>query len=623
MIRGFLALLILCLIPSSLWAKESLLDIKISISITNTPVKNILETIEEKGKVEFTYSPDIVDEKRLVNLNLKNETIGYGLGLIFDHTIRFKEVGTHIVLLKNEEKKEIKQRKKEKQEHTFSGLVTDKKTGNPIVGASVYDVDARYAVLTDEQGKYLLTIPHSEDIRSLYFDRKGYHEVIIIVDLDGGTASKHNIQLERELTDIEKIDPSEIGRLPQTFQEKAISGIWVSDEAYMHGENLEEIEEERLFQISLVPSVSIGSNLSTNALITNNVSLNVISGYSSGVNGVEVGGILNIVKGDTRWFQGAGIANINGGNVSGIQIGGISNLVTGNILGFQGAGITNMCKQNLFGIQVAGISNILRGGFTGVQASGICNFAWENSHGLQVAGIANVAKSDLDGVQASGIVNFAMGGQNFFQASGIANRCRINNGLQATGIVNYAEFNNTLQIGLINVSKKSRGVAIGLINFVYEGYHALELGYNTLGFLDLIIKSGSQRLYNTYGAGIRLGDTKPDYTFSLGLGSYFNLGNRFRVSSEASYNLIFEDEINWNQTTQMIKIEPTIDWNFSQNLALYLGPAFNMNFMFNQTDNGSFYGDFPDLIQFSEKTSQSFKNSYSLGFRAGIRLFHH
>ena len=408
--------------------------------------------------------------------------------MIFDETIRFKEVGNHIVILKNEEKKEIRERKKKDLVHAFSGQITDQETGEYIKGASIYDVEAKFAAITDDRGYYSLTVPHASNVRSLYFKKKGYHEHVIVIDLSSDTASTINVELVKELDEMAKIDPIEIGRVPQTFEEKAISGILISDETYIHGENLEEIKEERIFQISLVPSVSIGSNLSTNALITNNFSFNILSGYSSGVNGAEIGGLLNIVKGDCRYFQMGGLTNIVGGDVTGVQIAGINNAVTGNIYGSQIAGIVNTNKQDIIGLQGAGIANLNRGGFTGLQVSGIYNLASGNSIGLQLAGIVNEATKDLYGGQISGIANMAKDGRNWVQLAGISNISRINYGVQISSILNITDYNNILQLGLINIAKKSRGVQIGLINFVKEGHHACELSTNSLTQANLKVK---------------------------------------------------------------------------------------------------------------------------------------
>ena len=120
-----LSLILALMLPLFGYSKESILKRVISIEIVETPVINILQTIEVLGKVQFSYNPEVIDEDRIVSLSIKEKTIEYGLSLIFDNSIRFKEVGTHIVLLKNETKAEIKVRKKEKSDYIFTGIITD------------------------------------------------------------------------------------------------------------------------------------------------------------------------------------------------------------------------------------------------------------------------------------------------------------------------------------------------------------------------------------------------------------------------------------------------------------------------------------------------------------------
>ena len=98
-------------------SKSGILDYIISIELKSTPVKTILNKIEQIGHVQFSYNPELIDENRLVSLNIKNKSIRFGLSFIFDGSIRIKEVGEHIVLLKNESKSEIKAREKQDNQY--------------------------------------------------------------------------------------------------------------------------------------------------------------------------------------------------------------------------------------------------------------------------------------------------------------------------------------------------------------------------------------------------------------------------------------------------------------------------------------------------------------------------
>lgn len=592
-------------------SKSGILDYAISIEIKSTPVKLILKKIEEIGGVKFSYNPELIDENRLVSLNIKNRSIRYGLSLIFDGSVRFKEVGEHIVLLKNEDKDEIKAREKQDAYYVFSGRITDELTGLPIYGASVYDVDSRYAVLTDKKGNYTLSILMSESIRSLYFSRKGYKREVIVIDTKSESALVNNIILSPTNIDIEKINGNEITEIPIGIEDKALSGVLVSYETYQHGENLPEINETRIAQISLIPSVSFGSNLSTNGLIINKFSLNVLAGYSKGVDGFEIGGLANMVNGDVKGCQIGGITNLVAGNTNGFQLAGIANLSQGNVKGVQVSGISSIVKGDMDGVQVSGIASVVRGGFDGVQVSGISNLVFEKSYGVQIAGIYNQVIDTLVGSQISGIGNSALKGNTLNQVSGIFNLTNINSGTQFSGIYNHANENNGLQIGLINTSVRSTGIAIGLINFVKEGYRGYEISTNESFQSNIVIKSGVKRLYNTYSFGNQIGKDNL-MTAGLGMGTYFDLSKRIMLSVDGSFNSTFTKN---NYNSFFTKLSLTIDFKILKWLVLYAGPSLNSDFSL----NGGEAIDF-SYKPFSEKDLPNGFIRHWGGAQIGIRL---
>lgn len=585
-------------------AKESLLNKVISIEIKATAVKTILKAIEDKAQVKFSYNPDLIDENKIVDLVIKDKTIRDGLSMIFDGTVRFKEVGNHIVLLQNESKEQIKERRKEKGDFIFQGLITDKRTGKTIQGASVYDVDARYAAVSLANGRYKLEIPKEESVRSLYFKKKGYEAKVIVIKADSKTDWVNNISLVPIETDVNKIGISAIEKVEVPIEERALSGALVSEDTYIHSENLEEIDEVRFAQISLVPSVSIGSNLSTNGLITNNVSLNVLAGYSNGVDGVEVGGLLNLTKGNVSGVQVGGIANLVGGEVQGVQAAGIANLIQGNFGGTQISGISGIVKGDFVGFQGSGISSIVRGGYKGIQLSGISNIAFKDSYGFQFAGISNTVFDTLIGGQVSGIANFAMAGSNYLQLSGITNIAEQNYGLQATGILNRAKHNGGLQIGLVNLSKTSTGIAIGLFNYVRKGYHKTEVSANEIFPVNLTFKTGVQRLYNTYHLGVKFGPNRA-YAAGLGFGTFFRLNNKMTISLDLSADMAYEPELNVNGFSQLYKLSTTFDYQIAKWVTVFGGPSFNVNVMQFQDDAGQYNSN----LSFNPFYNEQFTNA--------------
>lgn len=589
-------------------SKSGILDYTITVKIKSAPIKVILSKIEEIGHVRFSYNPEFIDENKLVSLNIKNKSIEYGLSLIFDNEVRFKEVGMHIVLLKNENKDIIKAREKQEDFIVFKGKITDELTGNPISGTSVYDVDSRHAVLTDKNGNYSLTISMSEEVRSLYCSRKGYERKVLVLDTKAKSTLINNVVLKPKKINIEKLSANEVQKITET---KTLASKLVPYEFYKHVENLPEINETRMAQISLIPKVSIGSNLSTNGLIINKFSLNVLAGYSKGVDGFEIGGISNIVNGDVSGAQVGGVANLTGGNVNGVQIAGITNLNQGNVNGVQISGISSVIKGDLEGFQLSGIVSIVNGSFDGVQVSGISNLVLKKSYGVQISGVYNQVFDTLVGSQISGIGNSALNGNTTNQISGIFNLTNINSGTQFSSIYNHANENNSFQIGLINTSKKSNGIALGLINYVKEGYHKTEISTSDILDANIVLKSGVQRLYNSYSFGVKFGE-KPIYSGGLGLGTYFNLSKKTCLSLDLSTHATFNSK-KYNSSFNRLSL--TFDYTPIKWITLFVGPSFNTSFTLKsdemvQLSNHSFF----------EKDYNNGILNLSIGGQLGIRF---
>lgn len=596
---------------------KGILDRVISIEIKSAPVHFILSTIEEKGKVQFSYNPNLIDENRIVSLSLVNKTIRYGLELIFENTVQFKEVGNHIVLTPAQDIEDQKARKKTDETYAFTGTVTNARDGKPVHGASVYEVEGHFATFTQPDGSYLLEVPATSVVKTLYIRKEGFSPSVIVLDGTNPNDRLNNVSLVPEAEVVVKLEPSEIEKIDVPLDDKVIPGLLVSDEVFQHGKNLKDIEEKRAFQISLVPALGVGSDLAINSLVINHFSFNILGGYSKGVEGAEIGGIFNLVKEDVVGGQLGGIANLVGGDIIGAQVGGISNLVQGSVKGAQVSGISSILKRDLIGAQVSGINSVIRGGFYGVQFSGICNFVHHKSVGLQVGGIYNMTRDSILGGQIGGISNVS-GGVSFFQIGGISNYAGTNNGVQIGGIFNHARQNNGLQVGLINTSRNSKGISLGLINFVKEGYHKTEISANEYFPVNLTFKSGIKRFYNTYDFSVRFGDVKT-YAAGLGFGSYFDLHSKWSLSLDLGGQLAVKSNISKFRFDQLYKATLTLDFHAAKWITFFAGPSLNINVIQFTDDNGAYTSD----IHVNPIYDHSFTAGRTLlwlGGQVGIRL---
>lgn len=123
---------------------------------------------------------------------------------------------------------------------------------------------------------------------------------------------------------------------------------------------------------------------------TTNFSLNLLYGRVGAVEGLELG-VLNIVSREKD------------AHVQGLQVGGIANIARGELTGVQLASLVNISGERSLGAQIALGTNLSFGRFQGLQASFLLNRSQALS-GVQV-GAVNLA-GDVDGLQV-GLVNVA------------------------------------------------------------------------------------------------------------------------------------------------------------------------------------------------------------------------
>ncbi|MTI87522.1 MAG: hypothetical protein FH748_06090 [Balneolaceae bacterium] len=355
--------------------------------------------------------------------------------------------------------------------------------------------------------------------------------------------------------------------------------------------------EYRKWRITLFPP------LSTNGVeapaYTARYSINLLWGYHGGLDGAEIGGLVNYNKHYAHGFQLAGLANATGGDMLGLNIAGLANIAHNDISGVQGAGLFNYAGNELQGIQAAGLLNfskesssgiqfagignsstgdleglqfsgvfntswedisgvqgsgafnMARGSVEGLQVTGGLNFAGEEISGLQVAGLGNIAMDDIEGLMVSSAFNFAgkdgsglliSGGINYANnlegvvISGGANIARELEGLQFAGILNASKKATGLQIGLINYAEEFEGVPIGMISLYGNGRKNFDVRYSDGGFTDIGITLGTYRVYNTALFGYNTLLDRDVYRLGLAVGLEKNISDSFeRLSSETLF----------------------------------------------------------------------------------------
>jgi hypothetical protein len=113
--------------------QHSPLDQRVSVTATNTSVQQVLTDLTATYQLRFSYAPDLLPLQRKVSLQANQQPLRQVLDQLFRGAgIRYQVIGSQVVLQFAPQASA-----NEKKELTISGHVTDKTSGEALIGASV------------------------------------------------------------------------------------------------------------------------------------------------------------------------------------------------------------------------------------------------------------------------------------------------------------------------------------------------------------------------------------------------------------------------------------------------------------------------------------------------------
>jgi uncharacterized protein YjbI with pentapeptide repeats len=307
--------------------------------------------------------------------------------------------------------------------------------------------------------------------------------------------------------------------------------------------------------IDLLPYVGTSSGLPYTRRL---VSFNLIGGISGGIDAVELGGALNLTRGDVR----------------GAQLSGAANLVLEDVSGMQASGAINIIGGNLSGAQFAGAANIV-GGNGGSQLSGAVNIAGGRTDGAQLAGAVNVTGTELSGLQATGAVNIAGGAVRGLQTSGAVNIAGSDVTGAQLGVANISGGQvDGLQLGVVNIAENSTA-SIGLISILADGFFDLEVYGSEEGLLMSGVRHGGDHIYNVYSIGAHAGSDATYPAFALGIGWRHDITEGLEFSTDILGVQTFRRDFRTtgDNNVWLTKLRPMLTWRLIEEFALFGGPT--------------------------------------------------
>lgn len=297
----------------------------------------------------------------------------------------------------------------------------------------MYEKQQLISSFTDQAGNFSIRLKTKYPDAQLSISKDGFHDTAFVLQ------PKYDQKLSIALTALrvqtpepawvvtqhtDSVQDVNIHKEPENYdmiEQKWLGKVLLSSKQKIQSLNLKKFYTTRAYQFSVVPG--IGTHGKMNSRVINNTSINLLGGYSGGVNSFEIGGLFNMVQGDVSCAQIGGLFNLVGGSAKGFQIGGLYNDVNHSVDGIQIGGLANRVFKKVKGFQIASLVNLVG-----------------SLDGTQIGGLMNVVRNEMKGTQLSALYNHAG------EVRGVQ-----------IGLINHTSSYTGTSVGLINISKSKKG----------------------------------------------------------------------------------------------------------------------------------------------------------------------
>jgi TonB-linked SusC/RagA family outer membrane protein len=152
-------------------------DAKITLSIKDKPLKEVLNAIEAKSGYSYLVRSNDVNLNEIVSIDAENKSVREVLVQLFKKSqIDFEIKGKSISIFKPQTRQN--ETSTTKQVRKINGVVTDK-NGEPIIGASIMVKGSKLGTITNVDGQFSIEVPNQSVLIVSYI---GYAPLNIVVE---------------------------------------------------------------------------------------------------------------------------------------------------------------------------------------------------------------------------------------------------------------------------------------------------------------------------------------------------------------------------------------------------------------------------------------------------------
>ncbi len=190
---------------------------RVTVNEKNTTLKSLFQKIELQSGYDFVYNPQMLNEAKRVDVNLKNATVEHALTVIFKNQPLTYTLDQGVVVVKRKKIQNVQSSQSNTQQQTITGRITDE--GNlALPGVTVQVKGTQTTTSTNADGRYSI---NAESGSTLVFTMLGFKR------LEHGitTATVLNLKMEE---DSRTLDDVTVNTGYQTISKKLFTGAATS-----------------------------------------------------------------------------------------------------------------------------------------------------------------------------------------------------------------------------------------------------------------------------------------------------------------------------------------------------------------------------------------------------------
>ncbi|MGQ8338824.1 TonB-dependent receptor [Sunxiuqinia sp. A32] len=264
---------------------------KLNLEYKDATVKQVLSAIEDQSEFRFAFSSEYLDLDRKVSVSIENESISEILESIFKETdIKYSIKDRVIILFK-----EGNGNGNVQQSHSVTGKVTDAK-GAPLPGVTIVIKGTTQGTITDFNGSYSLANVPGDGTLTFSFVGMKTEEILI------GGKSVIDVVLQEDAIGLEEVIAIGYGSVKKSDLTGSVGSINSEELNSTPALRLDQAIKGKIAGLQAVPTSSDpGAQTSirirgSNSISANNEPLFVVDGYIGGfsLNDINMDDIASI-----------------------------------------------------------------------------------------------------------------------------------------------------------------------------------------------------------------------------------------------------------------------------------------------------------------------------------------